>query len=152
MEYKCDIEFLEQRLKLLKWLNYGFIIPCLVALYFKPTIFVVNGSFTTGLVICALIMYVLRFIDKHYGNALHNHRSDIVIVNNVGVEFRHQESGYNFKRNYEEIVSVEYSKYLGTPKVKLRFSNNEFYDLVWFKDSNSLYSKLKSKEHLVNKA
>ena len=87
MEYKCDIEFLEQRLKLLKWLNYGFIIPCLVALYFKPTIFVVNGSFTTGLVICALIMYVLRFIDKHYGNALHNHRSDIVIVNNVGVNF-----------------------------------------------------------------
>ncbi|EXF66715.1 hypothetical protein D030_5375B, partial [Vibrio parahaemolyticus AQ3810] len=25
-------------------------------------------------------------------------------------------------------------------------------DLVWFKDSNSLYSKLKSKEHLVKKA
>ncbi|EXJ24679.1 hypothetical protein D048_4693 [Vibrio parahaemolyticus VPTS-2009] len=47
---------------------------------------------------------------------------------------------------------MEYSKYLGTPKVKLRFSNNEFYDLVWFKDSNSLYSKLKSKEHLVKKA
>ncbi|MCG6362589.1 hypothetical protein K6U31_06155 [Vibrio fluvialis] len=211
MEYKCDIEFLEQRLKLLKWLNYGFIIPCLVTLYFKPTIFVVNGSFTTGLVICALIMYVLRFIDKHYGNALHNHRSDIVIVNNVGVEFCHQDSGYNFKRNHEEIVSVEYSKYLGTPKVKLRidkhygnalhnhrsdivivnnvgvefchqdsgynfkrnheeivsveyskylgtpkvklrFSNNEFYDLVWFKDSNSLYSKLKREEHLVKKA
>lgn len=152
MEYKCDIEFLERRLRLLKWLNYGFIIPCLIALYFKPSIFVVNGSLTTGIAICAAIMYFLRFADRHYDSALYNHCSDVVIVNNVGVEFCNQDSGYNFKRNHEDIVSVEYSRLFGTPKVKLRLTNNEFYDLVWFKYSNSLYNKLKSKESLVKKA
>ncbi|CFW13425.1 hypothetical protein [Vibrio cholerae] len=49
-------------------------------------------------------------------------------------------------------MSVEYTKFLGTPKVKLLFKNNEFYELVWFKDSNSLYHELKSKENWVKKA
>ncbi|TFH89221.1 hypothetical protein ELS82_23400 [Vibrio ouci] len=152
MEYRCDIEFLERRLKLLKWLNYGFLIPCLIALYFKPSVFVVNGSFTTGLVICVAILYVLRFIDRHFCDALSNHQGDVLIVSDTGFEFCHQDSGYNFKRNFEDIVSVEYSRFLGTPKVKLRLINNEFYDFVWFRDSNSLYRKLKGKESLVKKA
>ncbi|RUO31240.1 hypothetical protein [Aliidiomarina soli] len=145
MKYKCDIEFLERRLKWLKWLNYGFLIPCIVAIYFKPSIFFVNGSLTTGVVICVVTLSVLRFIDKHYEGALYNHRSDTVILSGTGLEFFQHDSGYSFKRDYKDIVSVEYFRFLGTPKVKLRFTNNEFYDLVWFKDSNALYSKLKSK-------
>ncbi|EKO3961167.1 hypothetical protein F2K62_002418 [Vibrio fluvialis] len=152
MKYECDIELLERRLKLLKWLNYGFLTPCLISLYFKPSVFVINDSLTTGLVICAVIMYVLRFIDQHYGGALYNHRSETIIISNTGFEFCHQASGYNFLRNNEDIVSVEYTKFLGTPKVKLLFTNNEFYELVWFKDSNSLYRELKSKENWVKKA
>ncbi|HBK7236342.1 TPA: hypothetical protein LNF34_003593 [Vibrio cholerae] len=152
MKYECDIELLERRLKLLKWLNYGFLIPCLVTLYFKPSVFVINDSLTTGLVICAVIMCVLRFIDQHYSGALYNHRSETISVTNTGFELCHQASGYNFQRNNEDIVSVEYTKFLGTPKVKLLFKNNEFYELVWFKDSNSLYHELKSKENWVKKA
>ncbi|CAH8188450.1 conserved hypothetical protein [Vibrio aestuarianus] len=152
MQYRCDIEFLERRTKILKRLNYGILIPSLIALYFKPSVFIVNDSLTVGLAIWAVTMCVLRFTERHYGDALCNHASDMVTVNNSGLEFCHQDSGYNFKRNNEEIVSVEYSSFLGTPKIKLRFINNEFYDLVWFKDSKSLYTELKHKEDLVQKA
>lgn len=129
---------------MLKWLNYGFLIPCLIALYYKPSIFVVNNSLTTGLMICAVILAVLRLIYQYYGNALYKHCSDMLIVTKTGLEFCNHDSGYKFQRNYEDIVSVKYTRLFGAPKVKIRFINNELYNFIWFKDAHGLYTELKN--------
>jgi hypothetical protein len=150
MIFKCDTEFLESKARLFKWLAYGVLIPFLLTLYIDPSAFVVKGTLIALMVywaICSVIVMTKRY----YDDALLKHSGEIIVVNEGGIEYSNKSTGYSFKRNNDDIVSVTYTRMFGIPKIIMQFTNNEFYKFIWFKDSNRLYSMLKNKESRVKR-
>ncbi|EIZ1174165.1 hypothetical protein MOV00_004374 [Vibrio vulnificus] len=152
MEFECDKDLIEKRLRLIKCLNYITIIVFPVVLYINSTALINNELFPIWLMIFALTLYALKLIGRHFDDALEHHSSDLLCIYANSVEFHHHGSGYRFQRNNNEIISVKLTRFLGTPKVRIRLTNNEFYDFVWFKNSDSLYQALKNREDVVKKA
>ncbi|SEI14107.1 hypothetical protein SAMN05660691_04167 [Rheinheimera pacifica] len=151
MIFNCDTEFLENKARLFKWLAYGVLIPFLLTLYIEPSVFVIKGTLT-GLMVCLAICCVVVMTKRYYDDALLKHSGEQVIVNQGGIEFSNKSTGYSFKRDNDNIVSVTYTRMFGIPKIIMQFANNEFYKFIWFKDSNRLYSMLKNKESRVTRA
>lgn len=150
MIFKCDTEFLENKAILFKWLAYGVLIPFLLTLYIDPSALVVNGNFLALMVYWA-ICSVIVMTNRYYDDALLKHSGEKIIVNEGGIEFFNNSTGYSFKRNNDDILSVTYTRMFGIPKIVIQFTNNEFYKFIWFKDSNRLYSMLKNKESRVKR-
>lgn len=151
MIFKCDTEFLENKARLFKWLAYGVLIPFLLTLYIEPSAFVIKGTLA-GLMVCWAICSVIVMTNRYYDDALLKHSGEIVVVNEGGIEFSNKSTGYSFKRDNDDILSVTYTRMFGIPKIIIQFTNNEFYKFIWFKDSNRLYSMLKNKESRVKRA
>lgn len=152
MEFECDKDLIEKRLRLIKWLNYITILVFPVVLYINSAALINNELFPIGLMTFALTLYALKLIGRHFDDALEHHSSDLLCIYVSSIEFHHRGSGYRFRRNHNEIISVKLTRFLGTPKVRIRLTNNEFYDFVWLKNSDSLYQVLKNKEGIVKKA
>ncbi|OEF28168.1 hypothetical protein [Vibrio rumoiensis] len=147
MKFKCDIDPLKTRIKWLNLVFYTFLLVSLLVYYFYPKVFIIRGSLI-GVVICFAIWHVLGMIKDHYRGSLEKHRSEIIDINEWGIEYHHEASGYRFKKSNEEILAVKFTRFLGTPKIKVRFTHNEVFDFFWFKDSDVLYRQLKHKESL----
>ncbi|NRF17530.1 hypothetical protein [Vibrio coralliilyticus] len=151
MLFECDIERLKRSAKLFGWSWKICIITGLVAFVFYPQIFIINDSLL-GLAVVAVISRILNIQERSYDGLLNEHSNEKLTVNEHGIKFVNVSTGYKFERFNDDVQSVSYSNFLGTPKVKVKFIGNEFYEFCWFKNSEDLYQQLKSKEKWVKKA
>ena len=94
-------------------------------------------------------MVVFMFFDallRHYQHALDLHGTEQLIFSQSGFEFIQKSTGYSFVKKNEDIVSVDYRRFLGAPRIRVNFKNNELYDFKWFLHSELLYRELQKRQ------
>lgn len=92
----------------------------------------------------AVFMFFDAFL-RHYQHALDLHATEELIFSEGGFEFIQKSTGYRFIRRNEDIVSVDYRRFLGVPRIRVNFENNELYDFKWFQHSELLYKELQKR-------
>ena len=142
-KFTCDSNQLKRRIIYLKRPLYIVLALWLFLLYYKPEL--INDSTTVGLMSgVAVFMFFDAFL-RHYQHALDLHATEELIFSEGGFEFIQKSTGYTFIRRNEDIVSVDYRRFLGVPSIRVNFENNELYDFKWFQNSELLYKELQKR-------
>lgn len=147
-KFICDSDELKRRITLLKRPLYVVLALFLFTIYYKPELFVSDGA-VLSLLICTAVFMFFDFFLRHYQHALELHGTEELLFSDTGFEFTQKSTGYNFVKRNEDILSVDYHRFLGAPRVRVNFENNEIYDFKWFQHSDLLYKEFQKR--LVNK-
>lgn len=146
-KFICDSDELKRRITYLKSPLYIILALVLFAIYYKPELFVSDGA-VLGLLVFAAVFMFFDFFLRHYQHALELHGTEELLFSDTGFEFTQKSTGYKFVKKNDDILSVDYRRFLGVPRVRVNFENNELYDFKWFQHSDLLYIELQKR--LVN--
>lgn len=68
--------------------------------------------------------------------------SETVELNSTSLIFTQGSTGYKFAKNHDQILSAKLSNFLGVPRVKVEFKNNEEYVFKWLENAELFQKEL----------
>ncbi|KKL02863.1 hypothetical protein EIK76_02135 [Rheinheimera mesophila] len=139
----ADSDALKRRIRYLKTSVYLLLALWLVLIYYKPEL--INNSNILGLISGLAVFMFFDALLRHYQHALDLHGTEQLTFSQSGFEFIQKSSGYTFVKKNEDIVSVDYRRFLGAPCIRVQFRNNEVYDFKWFLHSELLLKELQKR-------
>jgi hypothetical protein len=143
-KFRADREALKRRIRYLKRPVYLLLALWLFLIYYKPEL--INNSTILGLISGVVVFMFFDALLRHYQHALDLHGTEQLIFSQSGFEFIQKSTGYSFVKKNEDIVSVDYRRFFGAPRIRVNFKNNELYDFKWFLHSELLYRELQKRQ------
>lgn len=143
-KFIADSDALKRRIRYLKTPVYLLLALWLFLIYYKPEL--INNSTILGLISGVVVFMFFDALLRHYQHALDLHGTEQLIFSQRGFEFIQKSTGYSFVKKNEDIVSVDYRRFLGAPRIRVNFKNNELYDFKWFMHSELLYRELQKRQ------
>jgi len=143
-KFRADREALKRRIRYLKRPVYLLLALWLFLIYYKPEL--INNSTILGLISGVVVFMFFDALLRHYQHALDLHGTEQLIFSQSGFEFIQKSTGYSFVKKNEDIVSVDYRRFFGAPRIRVNFKNNELYDFKWFLHSELLYKELQKRQ------
>ncbi|WP_231893187.1 hypothetical protein [Vibrio scophthalmi] len=150
VRFECDQARLESRIKHSTKAAYLMLLSCGLIYYFEPAWLAAIHPWFGPLIFGSLFL-ALSTIEKQSRGDLDCHRGEVISINKNRLKFHQASSGYTFEKSLDDIESATLSQWFGVPRIKVRFSDNQFYQFKWFKDSSELYQLLKRQDEWLKK-
>jgi len=110
-KFIADSDALKRRIRYLKTPVYLLLALWLFLIYYKPEL--INNSTILGLISGVVVFMFFDALLRHYQHALDLHGTEQLIFSQSGFEFIQKSTGYSFVKKNEDIVSVDYRRFLG---------------------------------------